>query len=91
MKDEKIDPTAAELRLLKLLRSDSDLSEAVKEVLSLSQAEEWNANKVEVELIAATRRLGRATVGAWAASKAAQVEEEMEQCEPSQHRHKKKL
>ena len=67
-----------------------NLSEAVKEVLNLAEAEEWDANKVEGELITATRKLGRATVGSWAASKAAQVEEEMEQSEPSLHRHKKK-
>ena len=89
MESEDFDLTAEELKLLKLLRNDSDLSAAVKEVLSLARAEEWDANKVEEELITATRKLGRASVGSWAASKAAQVEEEMEQCKPSQHRHKK--
>lgn len=90
MEDEHFDLSAEELKLLKLLRNDANLSEAVKEVLSLAEAEEWDANKVEGELITATRKLGRAAVGSWAASKAAQVEEEMEQCEPSLHRHKKK-
>ena len=90
MENEHFDLSAEELKLLKLLRNDTNLSEAVKEVLSLAEAEEWDANKVEGELITATRKLGRAAVGSWAASKAAHVEEEMEQCEPSLHRHKKK-
>lgn len=89
MENEDLDVTSEELMLLKLLRNDSDLSDAVKEVLSLARSEEWDANKVEGELITATRKLGRASVGSWAANKAAEVEAEMEQCKPSQHRHKK--
>lgn len=90
MNDEPFDVTAEEQELLKLLRKDALLSEAVNEVVSLAKAEEWDANKLEEELIAATRKLGRVTVGSWAANKATQVEDEMEEVKPSLHRHKKK-
>lgn len=90
MNDEPFDITAEEQELLKLLRKDAALSDAVNEVLSLAKAEEWDANKLEGELITATRKLGRATVGSWAAHKATQVEGEMEDVKPTLHRHKKK-
>lgn len=90
MEETDFELSVEELKLLKLLRRDANLNEAVKEVLSLAEAEEWDANKVEGELITATRKLGRSAVSSWAASKAAQVEEEMEQSEPSLRRHKKK-
>lgn len=89
--DEKlIAATKDELELLALLRKQPELDEAVREVLGVVKHGGWNADEVEGRLIDATRKLGRATVNSWAAGKAVQVEEEMEQCEPSLHRHKKK-
>jgi len=89
--DEKlIATTEDELELLALLRKQPELDEAVREVLGLVKHGGWNADEVEGKLIEATRKLGRATVSGWAAGKAAQVEEEMEECEPRLHRHKKK-
>ncbi len=89
--DEKlIAATEGELELIELLRKQPELNEAVREVLGVVKHGDWNADEVEGKLIEATRKLGRATVNSWAGGKAAQVEEEMEQCEPSLHRHKKK-
>lgn len=90
MDEKRIKVTEEELEMLALLRKQPDLSEAVHEVLSLAKHEGWDANEVEAGLIEATRKLGRATVGSWAAGKANQLEDEMEQVEPPLHRHKKK-
>ena len=91
MDEKRIKVTEEELEMLALLRKQPDLSEAVHEVLSLAKHEGWDANEVEAGLIEATRKLGRATVGSWAAGKANQLEDEMEQVEPPLHRHKKTL
>lgn len=89
--DEKlIMVTEDELEMLALLRKQPDLKDAVGEVLAMAKHEGWDANEVEEKLIEATRKLGRVTVGSWAAGKGIQVEEEMEQVEPPLHRHKKK-
>lgn len=91
MDKHQISITDRELEMLAQLRRHPDLNEAVLEVLSMAKHEGWDANEVEGKLIEATRKLGRAAVGSWASGKAAQVEDEMEQIEPSLHRHKKKL
>lgn len=89
--DEKlITVTKKEIEMLVLLRRQPDLNEAIQEVLAMAQHEGWDANEVEERLIEATRKLGRATVGSWAAGKANEVEEKLEQVEPPLHRHKKK-
>lgn len=90
MDEKRIKVTEGELEMLALLRKQPDLNEAVREVLAMAKHESWDANEVEAKLIEATRKLGRATVGSWAAGKANQVEDEMEQVEPPLHRHKKK-
>jgi len=90
MDEKQIRVTEEELELLALLRKQPDLNEAVREVLAMAKHEGWDVNKVEEKLIEATRKLGRVTVGTWAAQKANQLEEEMEQVEPPLHRHKKK-
>lgn len=90
MDEKQITVTEDELEMLALLRKQPDLNEAVREVLAMAKDEGWDANEVEEKLIEATRKLGRAAVGSWAAGKAHQVEDEMEQVEPPLHRHKKK-
>lgn len=90
MDEKQITVSKEELEMLVLLRGQPDLKEAVGDVLSAAKHEGWDANEVEERLIEATRKLGRAAVGSWAAGKAARVEEEMEEVEPPLHRHKKK-
>jgi hypothetical protein len=90
MDEKKVKVTEDELEMLALLRKQPDLQDAVREVLAMAKHESWDANEVEEKLIEATRKLACATVASWATDKAEQVEGEMEQVEPSLHRHKKK-
>lgn len=79
-----------EKALLELLREHPELDKPVKRILSAANREGAGASEVEEELIEATRRLGQETLRSWAKRRSRQIEEEMEECKPSMHRHKKK-